>query len=416
MKKTKILVSAYACNPESSLQRHPGEDIAGWELMLQLSRFNELWVITHSYNEKGIKRIIKQNPIPEVHFSYLNLPYWLSWFYKIEFGQRIYYYFWQILAWKTARSLHRKVHFNVAHHLTFGNDWMPSFIGAFLNIPFIWGPLGGGQRTPKSLMKEYSLYGRFAEKVRNLSQWIGRNHYFRRKCLKRAKAVLVCNQETKTKVPKKYHRKTYFFPVNGISTDDIFFETSNENQQGTFRVLTAGRFQRLKGFALAIKAYGIFSERHSKTEFIIVGKGPEQNHLERLIQILGLKTKVKIHNWIPRKELFQMMNSADVFFFPSFRDGGGAVVVEAMASGKPVVCLDVGGPGFHIKKEWGIKITPESPDIVISEMASALEKLYLNRDLMKKMGEAARKQAEQFYLWDHLGEQLKQIYLQVFRT
>ena len=130
------------------------------------------------------------------------------------------------------------------------------------------------------------------------------------------------------------------------------------------------------------------------------------------IQDLGLQSKVKIYQWMPHEKFIQMIRSCHVFIFPSFRDGGGAVVVEAMASGKPVICLDIGGPGFHIQKEWGTKISPKNPEYVIQEMAKALEKLHLNKDLHTKMGEAARKRAEEFYLWDRLGERLQEIYEQ----
>jgi len=413
MKKLKVLVSAYACNPIGSLQLHPGEDITGWSLVQQLSRFHNLWVITHSYNREGVRKALAQETLPGVNFCFLNLPSWLKLFYKIEFGQRIYYYFWQIFAWKKARKLHRKFNFDVTHHITFGNDWMPSFIGAFFSIPFIWGPLGGGQKTPKGLMREYSFYGRFAEKVRDIAQWFGRNHYFRRRCIKKASAILVCNQETKEKFQGKYDKKIYFFPVNGISSNDLTSKLYNAEAQGVFRVLTAGRFHRLKGFALAVKSFHIFSKKISNYEFIIVGSGSEQDQLERLIQKLEIQSKVRIHPWASHEKLLKMMQSSDVFLFPSFRDGGGAVVVEAMACGRPVICLDSGGPGFHIRPEWGIKIVPKNPEYVIYEMAKALERFYLNKDLRKRMGEAARKRAEDYYLWDRLGKRLQLIYKEV---
>ena len=93
--------------------------------------------------------------------------------YKIEFGQRIYYYLWQIKAWRVARRLHKEMGFDIAHHVTFGNDWIASYIGAFLPVPFICGPVGG-QRTPRQLWSEYTAYGRFAEAARNIAQWFGR--------------------------------------------------------------------------------------------------------------------------------------------------------------------------------------------------------------------------------------------------
>ena len=113
---------------------------------------------------------------------------------------------------------------------------------------------------------------------------------------------------------------------------------------------------------------------------------------------------------MPRGELLSNMESHDVFLFPSLRDGGGAVVIEAMAAGKPVVCLDTGGPGMHITDDWGFKIVPRSPDDAVSELASALEQLYNDEDLRSRMGKAARKRAEMVYHWDRLGEQLMNIY------
>lgn len=396
----------------SSKQLHPGEDFTGWRLVQQLNRFYDLWVITHSYNRKGVLRALKEGEEQRVQFHFIQLPSWLGFLYKFGFGERIYYYLWQIRALTIARRLHHKIHFDAAHHLTFGNDWMPTFIGALMPVPFIWGPLGGGQRTPRGLVKEYSLYGRFAEKVRNGAQWLGRRDYFRRRCLKRARYVLVCNRETQAKIPSKYEHKIHLFPVNGVSLEDIESNSVVRNSPQAFRILTSGRFHRLKGFALALKAFARFSEKFPDSEFVLIGNGPEELRLKRLACNLGLSEKVVNYPWLQRQELLEEMRSSDVVLFPSFRDGGGAVVVEAMACGKPVVCLDTGGPGFHIQKEWGIKIAPKNPEHVVQEMAKALECLYENKDLRRKMGEAAQQRAKEFYLWDKLGEQLQRIYEQ----
>jgi len=413
MKKLKVLVSAYACNPVGSMQLHPGEDITGWRLVEQLSEYHDVWVITHSYNREGVQEALMQRAQSRVHFNFINLPSLLRLFYKVGFGERIYYYLWQILAWETARKLHREFQFDMAHHITFGNYWMPSFIGAFLPIPFIWGPIGGGQKTPKGLMREYSLYGRIAEMVRSIAQWLGRNDYFRRRCLKKAKAILVCNRETREKISRRYGNKIYYFPVNGASLNDISIKSNGKISKNTFRVLTAGRLHRLKGFALAIRSFRIFSEKFPDSELIIVGKGPEELRLKQLIQHLEFQSKVKFYPWLPREELLLKIRSSDVFLFPSLRDGGGAVVVEAMASGTPIICLNTAGPGFHIQKEWGIKVDPKNSDYVINEMAKALERLYLNKDLRINMGKAGRKRAEEFYLWDKLGERLQEIYKEI---
>lgn len=95
---TRILISAYACNPSSSDRLHPGEDYTGWMLCQQLSRFFEVWVITHLYNQEGINRALGTIGSKDITFHFVDLPRWLWPLYKIEFSQRIYYYLWQIKA------------------------------------------------------------------------------------------------------------------------------------------------------------------------------------------------------------------------------------------------------------------------------------------------------------------------------
>jgi glycosyltransferase involved in cell wall biosynthesis len=111
-----------------------------------------------------------------------------------------------------------------------------------------------------------------------------------------------------------------------------------------------------------------------------------------------------------RESLLKKMADCDVFLFASLRDGGGAVVVEAMAAGKPVICLDIGGPGFHINEKYGIKIKPDSPSQTIQEIADSLFLLHKNNSLRQSLGAAGRKRAESFYSWNKLGEQLLKIY------
>ena len=146
---------------------------------------------------------------------------------------------------------------------------------------------------------------------------------------------------------------------------------------------------------------------------IIIGDGPELSNLKKLVYNLGIEKKVFFRGWLPRKELLKIMLLSDLFIFPSLRDGGGAVVVEAMAASLPVVCLDIGGPGFHIDDKCGIKIKPNSPEQAIQDMANALEKLYFDKELRSKLARGARKKVESRYDWNKLGERLQKIYQEI---
>jgi len=73
---------------------YPGEDLTGRKYIQQLSRFHNLWDITHSYNRENVQNALKLEKLPGVEFYIEDLPSWLSWLYQLEFEQRIYYYLW----------------------------------------------------------------------------------------------------------------------------------------------------------------------------------------------------------------------------------------------------------------------------------------------------------------------------------
>ena len=408
--RLKILASAFAFNPEADVHLHPGEDIVGWKLVEQLARFYDVWVITHSYNRPLVEAHRKKGALKDVQMEYVQLPFDLRRiFYKLEIGQRIYYYLWQILALSRARKLHKRIGFDAAQHVTFNNDWIPSQIGAHLPVPFIWGPMGGGQRTPKAFFRDYKKTGVAADKVRLFGQWIGRHLLLaRHRSIRRARAILVCNNETREKIPPRFQSRVHYFPVNGIAEEDL--SGPADRNSGEFHVMCAGRMIHWKNFSAGLEAFGIFAADHPDSRLSFVGRGPEREILGSLAEKLGLKERVRFIKWVPRRELFQKMRSSDVFLHPALREGGGAVVVEAMACGLPVIGLNNAGPGMHIQKEWGIKIEPHSPEQIVREMAAGLKKLYDQEELRQRMGETALKRAAEFYVWDRQGERLRDIY------
>ena len=86
------------------------------------------------------------------------------------------------------------------------------------------------------------------------------------------------------------------------------------------------------------------------------------------------------------------------------------MVIEAMSMGTPVVCLDNGGPGLHVTEECGFKITPRTPRETVVDLADALDRLYSDEDLRRRMGAEGHIRAETLYNWDRLGDRLRDIY------
>ena len=410
MKSLRVLACAFTCCPPGKPGFSGGEDVLGWNILKQIARFHEVCAITYAENRRSIEEALGEEPVPNIHFHYVDGPLGLRRLLRYQGGHQLYYHLWQIKAYFAARKLHKHGHFDLFHHITYANDWMASFIGALLPVPYVRGPGGGAQRIPKGLIAHSPLRGRLSEGIREAGQWLFRHDPFFIAGQSRAKVLLVCNQEALDAVPSRWRQKCQLFPVNGVSTRDLESAAPVLPPGKVFRVLTAGKLLWLKGFGLALEAFQEFGAKHPEAQLTIVGDGPELSRLSALAKASGLETQVRFRKWMAREELLAEMASCDVFLFPSLRDGGGAVVVEAMALGRPVVCLDTAGPGMHVTEDSGIKVIPHSPEQTVHELANALERLCLDEGLRSKLGKAARERAEQEYHWDRLGERLMGIY------
>lgn len=141
MKRLKVLLSAFACEPDRGSE--PG---VGWNLAWEMAkRHHDVWVLTRTTQREAIEAKLASDPMPGLHFAYYDVPRWPPhWDYvKRKNLMELHYYLWQVGAHATARRLHRQVGFDVAQHVTFVRYWMPSLL-ARLPVPFIWGPVGGG--------------------------------------------------------------------------------------------------------------------------------------------------------------------------------------------------------------------------------------------------------------------------------
>jgi glycosyltransferase involved in cell wall biosynthesis len=380
-----------------------------WNLVQRLSRAHRLWVLTAAQNAEAIAATLEKQPLADVQFLYVDLPGWLHVLLRYQAGIQLYAYLWQWRAYFVARRLHRRVRFDLFHHLTYENDWMASIIGALLPIPYVRGPCGGDHRIPKPFLKGFGLGSRLAEFRRSFGQWAFRHDPFFALSQQRARVILACNREAVEGVAARWRHKVQMLSVNGIAACELTPpEPQARNEK--FAVLSAGRLVPLKGFDLALRAFAIFAATHPEADLTIVGNGPEGNRLESLIRELGLEKQARIVSWMARECLLATMRSCDVFLFASLRDGGGLVVVEAMAAGKPVVCFDLGGPGLHVNGECGFKVPAREPEQGVLDMATVLEKLAGDRNLCTQMGQAAFERARQVYDWNHVTDRIVEAY------
>lgn len=160
----RVLISAYACEPQRGSEPH-----VGWNVALALAKHHRVWVITRAKSRTAIENAFKDRRLPEISFGYVDLPKWARFWKDFPGGLYLYYYVWQFLAYFKARQLQREVTFDQTHHVTFGTYWLPSFL-AFLPAPFIWGPVGGGESSPRAFRSSFGWRGRAYEAARDFVQ------------------------------------------------------------------------------------------------------------------------------------------------------------------------------------------------------------------------------------------------------
>lgn len=401
----KILVSAYACEPGKG-----SEPAVGWNCVRQVSTFCETWVITRRNNLGAIQGALAKEPLKNVHFIYFDLPRWAAFWKHGRRGMQLYYYLWQMGAYLKGRRLHRNVDFDLVHHVTFVKYWVPSFL-ALLPVPFLWGPVGGGDSAPFSFFRTFSWRGKIYESLRHVARSLASLDPFVRLTARRTKLSLATTRHTAERLIGLGCRDVLIFSQVGLAQDEIRkLRNIPARRRGPFRILSVGDLSHLKGFDLGLRAFARFSCHFPASEYWLIGEGPERERLATLAQKLDIDKKVFFWGALPRSQVLETLAECDVLLHPALHDSGGWVSVEAMAAGLPVICLDLGGPALQVTEETGIKVAAISPDQVIRDLAAAAEELARDPLRRLQLGQAARERVAQHFSWEKKGERLACIY------
>lgn len=392
----RVLASAYACEPGKG-----SEPAVGWNWVRQIARFHQVWVITRLNNRPSIEEALAQEPLPNVHWVYFDLPRWARFWKKGRPGIYLYYYLWQLGAYFLARRLHGRVSFDVVHHLTFVAYWLPSFL-ALLPTPFIWGPVGGGESTPPGFWSSYSPRGMACEVMRVLARHIGEWDPFVRLTAKRAAWAFSTTKETSSRLQVLGCKRVTVHSQLAFHEDEVlWFRNVPQRRGGPFRVASIGNLVHWKGFELGLQAFAETCRWFPGSEYWIIGDGPERKRLERLANQLGVGGGVKFWGAMSRAQALEMLGKCDVLLHPSLHDSGGWVCLEAMAAARPVICLDCGGPSLLVTEETGIKVPALSPQQAITGLAAAMQELASEPARLGRLGAAARRRVQEHFDWSN---------------
>lgn len=403
MKKLKVLiVSEHASN------RFGGEAVLPLNYFMMLSQKNiDVYLITHERVRSNLESIKSINqgkviyiPDTQIHKFLFKMGGYLPDRISLITTGALMHLLTQGYQWFLAKKLVKEKNIDIIHEPSPVSPKQPSLMFG-LGVPVIIGPMNGGMSFPLAFESmasklELYLYGffRFLSSVFNL---LIPGKFF-------ADILLVANKRTALALPKFHLGKIVELVENGV------FSTIDEKNKVSSKYLTIlfiGRLVDWKAVDILIDAIAKCNIKNIRLN--IVGDGPDRAALESLAAN-KCPDKVVFYGQIPFTEVNQYYDEADIFVLPSVRECGGAVVLEAMSRGLPVIATNWGGPTDYITVETGILIEPKSREYLVDKFAEHISLLANDISLREKLGGAAILHVKNNFLWVDKVDQVIDIY------
>ena len=310
---------------------------------------------------------------------------------------------------RMARALVRQHGITVVHSPTPVSPRQPSALFD-LGAPVVIGPMNGGMTFPGAFEYLQQASARsvhtLARAASNLANLLlpGKRH---------AAALLVANARTRAALPAvAHHVPVHHLVENGVDLQRFSARGARVCERGRVRFAFVGRLVDWKGVDLLLEALAK-SEGTPRIELEVFGSGPEEASLRAQAAQLGLGERVRFHGFVPQEETARQLAALDGLVLPSLYECGGAVVLEAMALGLPVIATRWGGPADYLDAASGILIEPRSRPHVVRELTRAMARLALDPALRRRMGAHGRQQVEREYDWERKLDRMLEIYRSV---
>lgn len=406
----KILLSAYACSPSKG-----SEEGRGWNWAVGLAQKGyQVICLTNVDDKEKIEIEHKKLNLPSLKFEFVELSFDLDKRLFNPSAKTIYlhYYLWKKKAANIAFNLHKKHHFDIAHHTTYGSFQQGSCLYKLDDCKIIFGPVGGGQMA-LPIFKPYFGSSWKTEVVRGfISKLLLKYSSSLKQTIKKATYVISTNQETKDLLESTTYSKpgqsqlTKVYAIPKMYDNLKYIEKADHKE---LRIIWVGRLLPRKGLNLSLHALS-FLPKDFPYKLTIVGGGQNNASIDGWIEEYGLdKSKIQVLGQIPFSEVANQYRKADIMLFCSLRDTSGTQIMEAMAYSLPLITLNISGARNLIPKTCAIKITPTTTENTVRDIAKAIEKMYYDIEFRKECGINAHKHAMNS-TWDRRIEVLTSSY------
>jgi glycosyltransferase involved in cell wall biosynthesis len=391
-----ILLSAYSINPKSGSE--PG---VAWSFVRELVKEHTLYVVTRAKNKPALEEELATNDYQgRLHFYYFDVPIFSKMYKTASISEHLYYFIWQMGLLLGARKIFRRHPIDLVHHVTLGAFRIPSFL-VFYNKPLIFGPVGGGETYPFSIKKSFPIKFILTELLRDLVNQLFVLNPFLLYTFSKSTLIVCRTKQTLNLIPKRFHYKCMIeIGIGAKENASVLPEPMADEAKATkspLKILYAGRPLYWKGLHFVIAAFAQIRQQYSDVEFNVIGSG-NNKWAKAVAARYGVLHTI---NWLGRvdnQKLEHLYRTSDMLTFPSLREAGGAVAVEALYYSLPVLCLDLGGPCQIVNNNWGmvIKTGNKTQAELVQDIAGKITDVYHSREKLISMKANSRKEIPEY--------------------
>jgi glycosyltransferase involved in cell wall biosynthesis len=410
----KILLSAFACNPDLGSESKVGWDSA--RAIGDMKVVDECHVMTHSSGKDAIERLQRAGEGNHLKFHFFGSPFK---YHPNRLLARLqswlFYRDWQTKALQRASELHCQYGFTVAQHVTYASWRMPPQLWR-LPIPFVFGPVGGGAITPKAFKPILGPSGQFFELLRDLTSAASCNFGGLSACCRHSAAVIAADSPT-----------LRFLEQHGAANAkllcQVFFSQKQSavfrprqqlgvRHDGPLKIFAGGNLEARKGTRMALEALAKIKEEVPFQYTYAVG-GSELQAMVQLAQRLGISDRVDFHEGFEGAEYVRRLQESDIFLLPSVRETAGITMMEAMMAGCYPLVLSGTGAGDIVERTGGTAIRAATPEEAIDKIAETLKQCHRNREVTRQRALAAGERVRKLYSEEAYQEVISMIFNEV---
>lgn len=408
-----VAVLAEVFNPD-----WPSLPVVGFNYATALAKFANVTVFTQIRNRNNIDKIgnlgfnIEYIDTEYIAKPMITLSVWLRRGYEVAWTIEVMTSYLPYIEFerKAIRRIEkRSPQFDIVHRITPMSPTLPSYAAARCSSPFILGPLNGNLPWPREFLEEKKREREVLDRIKSIYKYLP----FYRSTYRSAAAIIAAFPHTIGSIDKRFAEKTIDMPEIGYD-ESIFYPVKRKHAER----LTFLYVGRLVPYKLAEVAILTFAEHLDlrRHRLQIAGRGPEEGRLRQLVANNGLDECVEFLGGLSQRQVADAMRRADVFFFPSIRELGAGVVIEAMACGLPCVVADYGAPGALVDETRGRKVRIADKRQMIRDFAAAALDLVNNPLLIDTMAVASQRYARNFFTWEKKARVTLEIYEWALRS